>query len=94
LTRQRQWFEIQIPAGSYDLIDIAETIRIAMKRNGHDGESVNITANTITLKNVLEISDDFQVVFRAGNSISSVLGFSRHVYEDTCFGTSEYSWEL
>jgi len=31
-TRQRQWVEVQIPEGSYDLFDIAETIKIAMKK--------------------------------------------------------------
>jgi len=78
-TRQTEWVEIQI---SEDLIDIAETIKIAMKRNGHDDESIKITANTNTLKSVLEIQDDFQVDFRARNSISSVLGFRNQVYEE------------
>jgi len=74
-TRQRQWVEVQIPEGSYNLIDIAETIKIVMKRNGHNDESIKITANTNTLKSVLEIQGDFQADFRARNSISSVLGF-------------------
>ena len=47
--RHRQWVEVQIPEGSYNLIDIAETIKIAMKRNGHNNESIGITANTNTL---------------------------------------------
>jgi len=64
-TRQRKWVEVQIREGSYDLIDIAETIKIAMKRNGHNDESIKITANTNTLKSVLEIQGDFQVDFRA-----------------------------
>jgi len=64
-TRQRQWVEVQIPEGSYDLIDIAETIKIVIKRNGHNDESIKITANTNTLKSVLEIKGDFQVDFRA-----------------------------
>jgi len=81
-TRQRQWVEVQISEGSYDLIDIAETIEIAMKRNGHNDESTKITANTNTLKSVLEIQDNFQVDFRARNSISSVLGFRNEVYEE------------
>jgi len=81
-TRQRQWVEVQISVGSYDLIDIAETIKIAMKRNGHNDESIKITANTNTLKSVLEIQGDFQVDFRARNSISSVLGFQNQVYEE------------
>jgi len=81
-TRQRQWVEIQISEGSYDLIDIAETIKIAMKRNGHNDEYIKITANTNTLKSVMEIQGDFQVDFRAQNSISSVLGFRNQVYEE------------
>jgi len=81
-SRQRQWVEVQISEGSYDLIDIAETIKIAMKRNGHNDESIKITANTNTLKSVLEIQGDFQVDFRARNSISSVLGFRNQVYEE------------
>ena len=81
-TRQRQRVEAQIREGSYDLIDIAETIKIAMKRNGHNDDAVKITANTNTLKSVLEIQGDFQVDFRAQNSISSVLGFRNQVYEE------------
>jgi len=46
--RQRLLVEVQIPEGSYDLIDIVETIKIAMKRNGHNDESIKITANTNT----------------------------------------------
>jgi len=68
--------------GGYNLIDIAETIKIAMKRNGHNDESVKIMANTNTLKNVFEIQGDFQFDFRARNSISSVLGFRNQVYEE------------
>jgi len=74
--------EVQIPEGSYDLIDIAETIKIMMKRNGHSDDAVKMTANTNTLKSVLEIQDDFQVYVRVRNSISSVLGFRNQVYED------------
>ena len=64
-TRQRQWVEVQIPEVSCNLIDIAETIKIVMKRNGHNDESIKITANTNTLKSALEIQDNFQVDFRA-----------------------------
>jgi len=74
-TRQRQWVEVQIPEGAHELDDIAETIKIAMKRNGHNDESIKVTANMSTLKSVLEISNDFQVDFTAQNSISSALGF-------------------
>jgi len=58
-SQQRQPVDICIPEGCYDLIDIAETIKISMKRNGHDNEAVKITANTNTLKSVMEFSNDF-----------------------------------
>jgi len=53
-----------------------------MKRNGHNDESIKITANMSTLKSVLEISNDFQVDFRVQNSISSVLGFQNQVFKE------------
>ena len=80
--RQRQWVEVQIPEGSYDLIDIAETIKIAMIRNGHNDDAVKISANTNTLKSVLESQGDFQVDLRAQNSISSILGSRNQVFKE------------
>jgi len=53
-----------------------------MKRNGHNDESIKITANINTLKSVVEIEGDFQVDFRARNSISTVFGFRNQVYEE------------
>ena len=53
-----------------------------MKRNGHYDESIKITSNTNILKSVLEIRGDFQVDFRARNSISSVLGFQNQVCKE------------
>jgi len=53
-----------------------------MKRNGHNHDAVKITANTNTLKSVIEIQGDFQVDFRARNLISSVLEFRNQVYKE------------
>jgi len=53
-----------------------------MKRNGHNDESVKISANTNTMKSVMVVSNDFQVDFRARISISNVLGFRNQVYEE------------
>jgi len=80
-SQQRQLVDIRIPEGSYDLIDIAETIKISMNRNGHNDEAVKITANTNTSKSVMEISNDFIVDFRVRNSIASVLGFAGEIYK-------------
>jgi len=77
-----QWVDIRIPEGSYDLIDIAETIKIAMKRNGHNDDAIKITTNTNTLKSVMEIQGDFIVDLRVQRSIASVLGFRNHVYKE------------
>jgi len=81
-SQQRQFIDIRIPEGSYDLIDIAETIKLAMKRNEHNDDAIKITANTNTLKSVMEIQGDFIVDLRVRNSIASVLGFRTQVYEE------------
>jgi len=81
-SQQRQFVDIRIPEGSYDLIDIAETIKISMKRNGHNDEAVKISANTNTLKSVMEISNNFIIDFRVRNSIASVLGFAGEIYKE------------
>ena len=77
--RQRQWFEIHIPEGRYDLIDISVTIKNAMKNNEHDDEAVKNSANTNTLKSVLEIRDSYLVDVRGENSLASILGFENRV---------------
>jgi len=77
-----QWVDIRIPESSYDLIDIAETIKIAMKRNGHNDDAIKITANTNTLKSIMGIQGDFIVDLRVRNSIASVLGFRNQVYKE------------
>jgi len=53
-----------------------------MKRNGHKDDAIKITANTNTLKSVMEIQGDFIVDFRVRNSIASVLGFRNQVYKE------------
>jgi len=67
---QRQRIEIIIPEGSYDLIDISQTIKNDMKGRGHVDENIKISANTNTLKSV--------PLFLV--SIYSVLGFENRVY--------------
>ena len=79
------WFEMCIPEGSYDIIDINDTIQQKMRQNGHY-DSVNekyyiaISANSNTLKSVLILENNYQVDFRHPNSISRVLGFYNDIY--------------
>jgi len=53
-----------------------------MKTNGHGDDAVKISANTNTLRSVLEISNDFIVDFLVRNSIASVLGFAQQIHKE------------
>ncbi len=79
------WFELYIPEGSYDIIDINDTIQQKMRQNGHYDSAnedyyITISANSNTLKSVLILENNYQVDFRQPNSISSVLGFNNDIY--------------
>ena len=67
------WFEMCIPEGSYDIININDTIQQKMRQNGHfDPTNIAISANSNTLKSVLILGNNYQVDFRHPNSISRV----------------------
>ena len=56
-----------------------------MKQNGHfdtvnDAYCVILTANSNTLKSILEIAPNYKVDLTMENSIRSVLGFNRLIY--------------
>ena len=79
------WFEMCIPEGSYDIIDINDTIQQKMRQNGHYDPMnkeyyIAISANSNTLKSVLILENNYQVDFRHPNSISRVLGFYNDIY--------------
>ena len=75
------WFEMCIPEGSYDIININDTIQQKMRQNGHyDPTNIAISANSNTLKSVLILENNYQVDFRHPNSISRVLGFYNDIY--------------
>ena len=75
------WFEIYIPEGSYDIVDINDTVQQKMRQNGHyDSANIAISANSNTLKSVLILENDYQVDFRQLNSISKLLGFNNDIY--------------
>ena len=75
------WFEMCIPEGSYDIININDTIQQKMRQNGHfDPTNIAISANSNTLKSVLILGNNYQVDFRHPNSISRVLGFYNDIY--------------
>ena len=74
-----------IPEGSYDIIDINDTIQQKMRQNGHYDPTneeyyIAISANSNTLKSVLILENNYQVDFRHPNSISRVLGFYNDIY--------------
>ena len=73
------WVNINIPEGSYEIVDIQEYIQRIMKENGHE-HNVTLEPNNNTLKSVLEISPNHKVDFTTANSIRTVLGFNAQVY--------------
>jgi len=66
------WTTISLPEGSYDIDAISAAINIPQ---------VSITANTATLKSVITITAPYKVDFNVDNSLSSVLGFEKRVYD-------------
>ena len=76
---------IEIPTSSYEISDINDTIQVEMKNRGHYDEINNdfyitLSANSNTLKSVLNIESGYQVYFNQVNNMSKVLGFTGDKY--------------
>ena len=94
------WFNISMPEGSYEIVDIDEYVQRIMKENGHyaaaagDGDvggevyPISIQPNNNTLKSVLDIDANYKVDFTTAKSIRTVFGFNSQIYSA---GYSEYS---
>mgnify|MGYP006368103111 FL=1 len=83
------WVNINIPEGSYELVDINEYIQRIMRENGHydstsDEYNITLEANNNTLKSVLNIAANYMVDFTPENSVRSVLGFNALIYSSGC----------
>src|SRR6218665_4100086 len=86
------WFNINVPEGIYEIVDIDEYVQKIMKENGHyaaaagDGEvggeiyPISIQPNNNSLKSVLDIDANYKIDFTTANSIRSVLGFNSQIY--------------
>jgi hypothetical protein len=79
------WVNINIPEGSYEIVDINEYIQRVMRENGHynfvaDEYNITLEPNNNTLKAVLDISTNYKVDLTTTNSIRTVLGFNAQVY--------------
>ena len=79
------WVDIFIPEGSYDIVDINDTIQQKMRQNGHydrvnEDYYITISANANTLKAVMILDNNYQVDFRQTHSVSGVLGFNNVIY--------------
>ena len=79
------WKIINIPEGSYEIVDINEYIQRIMRENGHYDTAaeeyyISLEPNNNTLKSVLNISAGYKVDFKDEASIRSVLGFNARVY--------------
>lgn len=79
------WIDINIPEGSYEIVDLNEYIQRIMRENGHYDTAaekyyITLEPNNNTLKSVLDIEPNYKVDFTTANSIRSVLGFNAQVY--------------
>lgn len=79
------WVNINIPEGSYEIVDINEYIQRIMRENGHYDTAaeeyyITLEPNNNTLKSVLGIPTNYKVDFTTENSIRSVLGFKSKIY--------------
>lgn len=82
------WFDVVIPEGSYDVVDLNDTIQQKMRVNGHydqanDEYHISISANPNTLRSILNLDQSYQVDFTPANSISRVLGFKNQKYSSS-----------
>ena len=81
------WVVVNIPEGCYEIADINGYLQRAMKDNEHydvvnQEYRISIQPNSNTLKSVLAVARDYRVDFTPINSIRSVLGFKRWVYNE------------
>ena len=74
------WFEVQIPERCYEVDNLNDAVKCLIKNNNHNDSSVDISANTNTLKTVLELKNNYQVDFSIDNSLRTVLGFNEGTY--------------
>ena len=79
------WYDINIPEGSYELDDIGDYIQRIMKENNHyksatDEYNITLEPNDNTLRTVLNIAPDYKIDFTPANSIRTVLGFNAEIY--------------
>ena len=77
--------KIKIPAGSYEIDAINNTLHHEMEKKGHhdpinEDYNINIFANSNALKYFIILEEDYQVDFNHQNTIVKVLGFTDAKY--------------
>ena len=82
----KNWLDLKIPIGSYDIDGINEALQRLLPNKGNDTKPkepyVVLSGNKYTLKCVLEITKDSTIVdFDTENSIQTVLGFEKNKYK-------------
>jgi len=63
--------------GSYDIEDINGVIQQKIKQNGHAANvTISANTNTLKLKAVLILENNYHIDFRPDHSVCSLLGFN------------------
>ena len=73
------WFPVSLSTASYSIEDINDEIQRQLRLNKHKAKII-IDANRATLRATLTLARHYQVGFNIANSINSVLGFERQMY--------------
>lgn len=74
-----QWFDLAVPPGAYNIVDINAEIKRLVKAKGHEPDNISVTPNYNTLKSRISLAGNYKVDLRDDNSpnnLRSVLGFS------------------
>ena len=84
----KNWFEIEIPEGSYELKQINNEIFRLMKSKDHYDKSIkksyiNISANLATLRCIIQINNpNYQIDFTHNRSLRYLLGYDNMVIKN------------
>ena len=72
--------KIEIPPGSYEIKGLNKEIQRQLDTN-EDDEAFELIANTNTFKSILNIKENYKVLFKGHRSIKEILGFTKNIYD-------------
>ena len=78
----KQWKTISLPTGAYNIGDISVSIGAETLKNGDALNIITLKPLTAESKCEMKLKDGIAVDFNVPNSINTVLGFQKRIYDD------------